>query len=320
MNKNPYAAVILSAAVTLGLLIAAAALLGGSQGVKKRLIAAAIPTDYFEPYAKLPPKLEKISGEVYAFSMGFNRGQVLNAPEGLAVFDTFNRKHAAALKAALDDRFPGRTVRWVVYSHNHLDHIRGADVFSGAEVIGHADVNRFVRDWPYAKDVLPVTREVEGDTTLDIGGVEVRFLYMQDSHSHTLYGFHLPAQNVVFAPDLMFVRAVPPFDFPDFYYPGYVRALDRLIALRAAYYVPSHMQMGGHKDLVEFRDMTVAFHETVRRKLAENDYEAADGAAMRAALRAAYDELYEDYGDWHGFDAMFVPKFGRHWGGVYLGY
>ena len=41
---------------------------------------------------------------------------------------------------------------------------------------------------------------------------------------------------------------------------------------------------------------------------------------MRRAIKSTYDQLAPEYGSWHGFNEMFVPKFGRHWGGVYLGY
>jgi hypothetical protein len=119
---------------------------------------------------------------------------------------------------------------------------------------------------------------------------------------------------------MLFVKTMPPFDFPDFYYPGYVRALDRLIELNAQHYIPSHFGEGGHKDLVDYRNMTVAFQETIASKLAGYDYYAGQGHVMRKSIKEAYDELGIEYGDWHGFDAMFVPKFGRHWGGTYLGY
>ena len=209
----------------------------------------------------------------------------------------------------------------VFISHNHLDHVRGSSGLDAHEVIGHQAVNEFVADWPKAiTDFAPVTRPVTGDARLSLGGVEVDFLYMPHSHSATLFGFHVREADVVYAPDMMFVKALPPFDFPDFYYPGYVRALDRLIALDAAHYVPSHLDKGTRKDLIDYRNMTEKFHQTVAAHLAENDYRAADGAAMRRAIGSAYDQLAPEYGDWHGFNEMFVPKFGRHWGGVYLGY
>lgn len=304
-----------------GVVLVAAVILG-QNAIKPWLFSQAMPADYFAHYDRIKPALYQVSGPVYAFEKGFTRSLVLRTAEGVAVFDTFNEKHATAMAEAIAKQFPGEKVLWVVLSHNHLDHVRGSNVFAGAEVIGHTDVNELVGDWQdVAKDVAPITRAIEGDQTLTLGGIDVQALYLPFSHSHTLYGFHIPSAGVVFAPDLMFVKLVPPFDFPDHYYPGYVRALDRLIALNAAHYVPSHGDRGDHAALVAFRNMTVDFQSAIREEFVKRGTETAiDSAQMREILRNAYAKLQPKYGDWHGFDAMFVPKFGRHFGGTYLGY
>ena len=290
--------------------------------LKAWLFSQAMPPAYFSYYDTIKPALYQVSGPVYAFERGFCRSLVLRTSEGLAVVDTFGDEHVKALKAALGERFPGEKIRWVIFSHNHLDHIRGSSLIEGAEVIGHADVNQLVADWPDAgKGIAPVTRPIAGDQTLQLGGVEVQALYMPFSHSHTLYGFYVPSEGVVFAADMMFVKAVPPFDFPDFYYPGYIRALDRLIALNAKHYVPSHTARGTRDDLIAYRNMTVDFQTTVKDEiLARGPESPTSGPALSASLRAAYAKLQPKYGDWHGFDDMFIPKFGRHVGGTYLGY
>jgi glyoxylase-like metal-dependent hydrolase (beta-lactamase superfamily II) len=304
------------------LALVAALFVGFQSSLLAWLYSQAMPAAYFSHFDTIKPALYQISGPVYAFEKGFTRSLVLRTSQGVAVIDTFSDAHATALKEAIAKQFPGEAVRWVVLSHNHLDHIRGSSLFESAEVIGHADVNQLVADWPDAgKGIAPVTRALTGDQTLQFGDVEVRALYMPFSHSHTLYGFHVPSAGVVFAPDMMFVKTLPPFDFPDFYYPGYIRALDRLIALNAQHYVPSHAWRGNRDDLVAFRNMTVDFQNTVRNEILSRGIEApTNGAELRSALRAAYRKLKPKYGDWHGFDDMFVPKFGRHVGGTYLGY
>lgn len=296
--------------------------------LKKAVFAQAMPTTYFSRYHEsIAPALYQVSGPVYAYEHGFTRSLIIVTGDGIAVFDTFDEKHATDMRDALAAQFPGQAVRWVVFSHNHLDHIRGSDVFAGAEIIGHKLVNDFVADWPKAGETITqVTRPIEGDTVLQFGDITVDALYMTFSHSHTLYGFHvrksdLVGADVVFAPDMMFVKAVPPFDFPDFYHPGYIRALDRLIALNAAHYVPSHTDRGTRDDLIAYRNLMVKMEETIRLGLLARGAEAAvDGYAARAVLKESYDVLSAEYGDWHGFDAMFVPKFGRYYGGTYLGY
>ncbi len=313
--------------IAISLAVAVLAIVGLNQALtskafKKTIFAQAMPENYFAEFSRIQPSLYSVSGQVYAFEKGFSRSMVLRTSEGIAVFDTFDEPHMLALKGAVEETFPGEPVRWLVFSHNHLDHIRGSTVFPKADVIGHGDVNQLVSDWPKVNaGVAPVTQFITGDQTLQFGDVKVEALYMPFSHSSTMYGFHVPSEGVVFAPDMMFVNAVPPFGFPDFYYPGYIRALDRLIALEATHYIPSHMDRGNLENLIAFRDMTVDFQSVVEDEYMKISPEKfIRGEGMKEAITAAYERLEPKYGHVHGFDDMFIPKFGRHLGGTYLGY
>jgi hypothetical protein len=44
------------------------------------------------------------------------------------------------------------------------------------------------------------------------------------------------------------------------------------------------------------------------------------GAGQRARIGAAYRALHQKYGDWHGFEAMFIPHFLGGIGASYLGF
>lgn len=295
---------------------------GNQRNIRKAVFAQAIPTDFFEAFSHIEASLYQVAGDVYAFEMGFARSMLLDTPEGIAVIDTISEAHAQAMKQAIQNRFPDKSVRWVLFSHHHLDHIRGSDQFPGAEIIGHEAINALVGDWTdTGLSIASVTQGLNGDQTLNLGGLMVEALYMPYSHSHTLYAFYIPEYGAVYAPDMMFVKGLPPYDFPDFYYPGYIRALDRLIELDALHYVPSHMERGELADLVDYRNMTVEFQEVVKAEVLKHGIESAlSGVVTRESLKSAYDLLQPKYGDWHGFDAMFVPKFGRHLSGTYLGY
>ena len=288
-------------------------------GIKGFLFKQALPLAYFEPH-RTAAEFEQVSKNIYAFRFGFNRGLVVDTEEGLAVFDTFNRDFAAALKEQIQESFPGKQVRWVFYSHHHLDHVGGAATLEPQEIVGHKDINSSFDDWPRADSFLRVTMPLQGDTEMLLGSTNLKLLYMPRSHSTTLYAFHFPEQDVVYAPDMMFVKAMPPFGFPDWYYPGYIRALDRIIALNASHYVPSHFARGSRADLIAYREMMVDFRNTVTQALARYEFDAASGTNLRAVFEEAYPELRDRYGEWHGFDAMFIPHFGGQAGGAYLGY
>jgi glyoxylase-like metal-dependent hydrolase (beta-lactamase superfamily II) len=51
-------------------------------------------------------------------------------PAGIILGDPISEPFSTWLKGELSQRFPGRPVRYVVYSHSHFDHAEGAGVFA----------------------------------------------------------------------------------------------------------------------------------------------------------------------------------------------
>ena len=303
-----------------GVLIIFAVLAVNGEKIIPLVFQLAMPTDYFEPERYQADDFVKVTDDVYAFRHGFNRSLIIDTGEKLAVIDTFNGSHTAALSLILQQEFDGKQVGWVFYSHHHLDHIRGAAKLAPESIVAHKDVMSYIADFDYIDDILPVTTPIEDDTQLIVGDKTINLLYLPRSHSETLYAFHLPEQKVLFLPDLMFKDAMPPFGFPDWYYPGYIRALDRLLTVDAIHHVPSHFDIGTRKDLQSYRDMMVDFRQAVVAELAHHDYDAADGARLRKILKRVYPILKNKHGHRIGFDAMFIAHFGGQAGGTYLGF
>ncbi len=55
---------------------------------------------------------------------------VYDTPDGLLLVDPITPEFAAWMKGQFSVRFPGKQVRYIIYSHSHLDHIAGAAVFA----------------------------------------------------------------------------------------------------------------------------------------------------------------------------------------------
>ena len=67
----------------------------------------------------------------------------LVTPAGIILGDPINETFAPWLKGELDTRFPGRPVRYVVYSHSHFDHAAGGAVFADtATFVAHENMLR----------------------------------------------------------------------------------------------------------------------------------------------------------------------------------
>ncbi len=276
-----------------------------------------------EPYFHGPgidgTQFEQLSDKVYTFRWNWYRNLIVVTDAGLVVIDPMNAAMAAALKQELDRKFPGRRIHTLIYSHYHLDHTRGGAVLAPTEVVAHEKCTTYWKEFEH-RDVLEPTRVLTGDTTLNIGGVEIRALYLGLSHTDTLYAFHLPSEKLVFTADLGLVKSVAPVGVPDRYAPGYLAALNRVAALDFEIFVPSHFGYGVKQDLIDWRDMM----ENSRRLAREALHKTGSLGARKHQMANYFDTVYypmrAQYGTWHGFNEMFILNLVRDIEGEMLGH
>ncbi len=73
-----------------------------------------------------------VKGDIWRAGNGNWWSLVYVTPDGIFIVDTINTDFATWLKAELAQRFPGKPVRYIIYSHTHVDHAGGAEVFADA--------------------------------------------------------------------------------------------------------------------------------------------------------------------------------------------
>lgn len=276
-----------------------------------------------EPYFHGPgidgSKFEQVSDKVYTFRWNWYRNLIIVTDAGLVVIDPMNAAMATALKHELDQKFPDKKVHTLIYSHYHLDHTRGGAALAPVEVIAHEKCARYWKEFEH-HDVLEPTRVITGDTTLMIGGVEIRALYLGLSHTDTLYAFHLPSEKLVFTADLGLVKSVAPVGVPDRYAPGYLAALNRIAALDFDIFVPSHFGVGTKQDLTDWRDMLEDSRRLAREALHQTGSLGTREGQMAQYFDTVYYPMRAKYGSWHGFNEMFILNLVRDLEGEMLGH
>jgi glyoxylase-like metal-dependent hydrolase (beta-lactamase superfamily II) len=86
-------------------------------------------------------EIVQLTGDLYRVREGNRYTVFLVTPDGIVVGDPLSTTTAMWLKDELIARFPGRAVRFVLFTHHHFDRAEGAAVFEPAERIAHREFN-----------------------------------------------------------------------------------------------------------------------------------------------------------------------------------
>ena len=102
------------------------------------LLMTLIPRAQAQTPAQAPVReITQIAGELYRFRNNNHYAVFAVTPAGIIATDPINAEAAQWLKAELHKRFP-QPVKYVIYSHDHADHISGGEVFADtATVVAH---------------------------------------------------------------------------------------------------------------------------------------------------------------------------------------
>ena len=240
------------------------------------------------------PKREivQISGDLYRFQNKFHYSVFLVTPEGVIATDPINADAAKWLKAEIASRF-GKKIRYVIYSHDHVDHSSGGEVFAadGAIVIAHEKAKRAIlgENRPTAVPQITFKRQM----TVELGGKTVELKYLGKNHSDNMIVMRFPEERTLFAVDFIPVKTVAFKSFSDAYIPEWIKSLARVERLDFDILAPGHGQMGTKADVTAFReymtDLTTQVLEQARM-----------GKSLEET-KAAVD--LSKYSDWGQFEA-----------------
>jgi glyoxylase-like metal-dependent hydrolase (beta-lactamase superfamily II) len=302
--------------------LAFTAAVAGCAGARARVMKRGLQSAVNEYFADGVWRWDTLGPGVHSYRMGFDRNLVIEANDGLVVIDAFNDEAARRLAGELNRRFPGRPVSHLIYSHYHLDHVRGGAALAPREVIAHSRCEAYWAALPAASrhGIVPPTRTVEGDTDLDLGGVNVRLVDLGKSHTDTLFAVYLPRHKVLFAADTVFVHALPPAGGPDMYRPGVLKAIERLAALDFNVYVPSHFDTGTKADFLEGAQLFTETHRLVRERASEGRVMTDHPDRFNPAFDSVLATLEPRFGKWHGGTPMLLLFVQATFVAEFLGY
>ncbi len=287
---------------------------------------------YLGPAGAKGVRIEKLTAKVYTFQWKWYRNIVVRTDAGWVVIDSFNPAAASELADALFRIAPGLPVHTLVYSHYHLDHVGGGAALQAQNVLADEKCPGYWKDleaqdpefWKARMEgFAPATELMKGDRTLEVGGVRLELLHLGKTHTDTLYAVHIPEEELLFSADFGFVRGIPPMGGPDYYFPGAMKAAERLAALDFEIWVPSHFGHGKKADFEEYFEFIAELQRRIKAsilKYAGTGPIPTDADTIEALFFEVYEPMKERYSGWHGFEQQILFTQIRHLVGVTLGY
>jgi glyoxylase-like metal-dependent hydrolase (beta-lactamase superfamily II) len=257
------------------------------------ILACASAQAQNEPQRAIAP----IAGDLYRFQNNFHYSVFLVTPAGILVTDPIDAAAAQWLKGELAKRFPGKPIRYLIYSHSHADHIAGGEVFAGtATVVAHQRAKARIVEEKVPTAVPAIT--FSDRMTVELGGKTVELLHLGRNHSDNTVVMHFPAERAVFAVDIVAVKRLPYQDFPDGYLDEWIDTLKQLEAMDFDILAPGHASLGTRADVGEHRRYLELLRARVKREMDA-------GKPLEEIRRNVTMPEYESWGsyrDWVGLN------------------
>lgn len=239
-------------------------------------------------------EITNIAGDLYRFQNNFHYSVFLVTPDGIIATDPINAEAAQWLKKQLAEQF-NQSVKYLIYSHDHADHISGGEVFKeeGAIVIAHANAKADIIGENRATAIPDIT--FEDELTIELGGKVVELKHVGRNHSDNSIVTHFPAERVIFAVDFIPTAQTLPFmSLNDSYFPDWINSLSTVEQMDFDILAPGHGALGDMSDVSNMKAYLQDLYSAVLEQ-------ARAGKTLEETIEVVTLEAYQDWGQYEAW-------------------
>ena len=207
-------------------------------------------------------KIENVQGDVYRFVDDRHRSVFLVTDEGILLTDPLNESAAKWLKREVKKRFDV-PIKYVVYSHNHSDHIYGAKVFNNPETtfVAHELAKQDIQITK-ADTVLPDITFKE-NMVITLGGHAIELRYHGPNDGRGSISMLFQPEKLLFVVDWVVVGRMPWQKLWSYDIQGMINSTKQVIELDFDVFVGGHADLGKKSDVERYLNYLEALYAAV---------------------------------------------------------
>jgi glyoxylase-like metal-dependent hydrolase (beta-lactamase superfamily II) len=208
--------------------------------------------------------IERVKDNVYRFTAGHHHSVFMVTDDGLFLTDPISEAAATHLKTELERRFDA-PIRYLAYSHNHVDHVLGGEVLAGTgvTVVAHEYAAEDLV-WTRTPTALP-DLTFRNELTVHLGDSSVTLRYHGPNNGRGSVSMRFEPANVLFVVDWIVVGRMPYRDLPGYDIHGMIRSTREVLAGEPfELFVGGHAETGTRADVERSLGYLEALYDAVR--------------------------------------------------------
>ena len=249
-------------------------------------------------------KLVEVTDNVYSFGDGNTFSMVLVTRDGVIVIDPINEKHSEVMLDAIN-LVSDVPVKYLIYSHNHWDHIGGGQVFKnvGATILSHVDAQDWLLQHPNPNVLIP-DQVWEGNLhEIVLGFKTLQLHHFGPSHGEGMTVFYLPDEKIIFIVDIVTPKRLGFTIMPDFVPSEWERTLTEVEQLDFDIAMFGHKRSyGSASEVTEIRE----YLEDLRAEIFSMMQEGVNPMMIPSTIELPKYQQWEFYDEWLEMNAWRV--------------
>ena len=153
-----------------------------------------------------PTETNRVAEGIYSFRFDDHRSMFVITSDGVIVTDPINPRAAPLMLEAIR-RITPAPIRYMIYSHEHADHVSGGQVFkdAGARIVSQEKCVDALKANPRA---VPPDETFASRRDIKLGNTTIELYYFGPSHGECLAIMRLPVQRLLYTVDLVTPKSV----------------------------------------------------------------------------------------------------------------